>query len=139
MWNLPAWRLDILLSIETGCVTCILTTHKKTFQLSGWFSLWITSKSAKITCFLFLFYQWSNMFSNQCNQYLINYEFCVLIFFRSNFWIHFQIAMWIIMPLYKNKIALASDLVDSPRKYKYGMDYTLGGAVLVFLLIIYKK
>jgi len=43
------------------------------------------------------------------------------------------------MPLYKNKIALASDLVDSPRKYKYGMDYTLGGAVLVFLLIIYKK
>ena len=57
---------------------------------------------------LFLFYQWSNIFSNHRNQYLINYEFCVIIFFHSNSWIHFQIAMWINMTLCKKKHCFGS-------------------------------
>ncbi|CAN5858229.1 hypothetical protein BH23THE1_BH23THE1_08820 [soil metagenome] len=65
------------------------------------------------------------MFSNTRNQYLINYEFCVIIFFHSISWIHSQIAMWTITTLCKKNIALAADLVDNPRKYKYGMGYML--------------
>ena len=48
------------------------------------------------------------------------------------FWIHFQIATWLLLTLCKNNNALATHLVDKPRKYKYNAWSIFNEDVLCF-------
>ena len=139
--NLHACGYHVPPSVETGCFPWFFITSEMNLSATNMF-LSLEIDSARICLFSGSIATHNQMNSNPTLNNvssMINSEILFLfynIFLGWYFWIHFQIATWLLLTLRKQNMALATFLVDKPRKYKYNAWPIYDEDVLFLLLII---
>ena len=122
--NRQAWGYHVPPSVDTQCFPWLLIKPSRNLSATNMF-LSLEMDSARICLFSGSIVTHNQMYSGPTLinvSSMINSEilfFLIDIFWGVYFWIHFQIATWLLFTLFRWNIALETLLVDKPRNYKY--------------------